>query len=66
MFKEVITMVETKKFDAVNQEKGIAALQKALKAKDVNVDAKVLKEAVAEAHKAAIVGCEGCANGWHW
>ncbi len=52
--------------DATNKEKGISALQKALKAKNVNVDAKVLKEAVAEAHKAAIVGCDGCANGWHW
>ncbi|MCX9012981.1 MAG: hypothetical protein OIN66_17915 [Candidatus Methanoperedens sp.] len=49
-----------------NVDKGISALQKALKDKNVKVDAKVLKEAVAEAHKAAIVGCEGCANGWHW
>lgn len=52
--------------DMVNTEKGISALQKALKAKKVTVDAKVLKDAVAEAHKAAIVGCEQCANGWHW
>lgn len=52
--------------DATNKEKGISALQKALKAKNVNVDAKILKEAVTEAHKAATVGCEGCANGWHW
>ena len=61
MVKEVKTMS-----DATNKEKGISALQKALKAKNVNVDAKVLKEAVTEAHKAAIVGCDSCANGWHW
>ncbi len=52
--------------EKANTEKGVSALQKALKAKNVNVDAKVLKDAVAEAHKAAIVGCEQCANGWHW
>ncbi len=59
-------MSEEKVSEKVNTEKGISALQKALKAKNVNVDAKVLKDAVAEAHKAAIVGCEQCANGWHW
>ena len=59
--EEVISMS-----DATNKEKGISALQKALKAKNVNVDAKILKEAVTEAHKAATVGCEGCANGCHW
>ncbi len=52
--------------EKANTEKGVSALQKALKAKNVNVDAKVLKDAVAEAHKAAIVGCDQCANGWHW
>ncbi len=59
-------MSEEKVSEKVNTEKGLSALQKALKAKNVNVDAKVLKDAVAEAHKAAIVGCEQCANGWHW
>lgn len=52
--------------DRIHKEKGVSALQKALKAKNVNIDAKDLKDAVSEAHKAAIVGCEGCANGWHW
>lgn len=47
-------------------EKGLSALQKALKARNVNVDAKDLKDAVAEAHKAVVVGCDSCANGWHW
>ncbi|MFZ3060480.1 MAG: hypothetical protein WA102_12195 [Candidatus Methanoperedens sp.] len=59
-------MSEAKISEKVNLEKGISALQKALKAKNVNVDAKDLKAAVAEAHKAAIVGCDSCANGWHW
>ncbi len=49
-----------------NFSKGLSALQKALEKKNVKVDAKVLKDAVAEAHKATIVGCDGCANGWHW
>lgn len=47
-------------------EKGLSALQKALKARNVTVDAKDLKDAVAEAHKAVVVGCDSCANGWHW
>ncbi len=59
-------MSEEASIEMANTEKGVAALQKALKAKNVKVDAKVLKDAVAEAHKAAIVGCEQCANGWHW
>ncbi len=50
----------------VNTEKGVSALQKALKAKKVNVDAKVLKDAVAAAHKDIVADCEQCANGWHW
>ncbi len=49
-----------------NTEKGVSALKKALAAKNVKVDETVLKDAVAEAHKAAIAGCEQCANGWHW
>lgn len=59
-------MSEEKNFDVANTAKGLSALQKALEKKNVKVDAKVLKEAVAEAHKAAILGCEQCANGWHW
>lgn len=52
--------------EKANTEKGLSALQKALKARKVNVDAKDLKDAVAEAHKAVVVGCDSCANGWHW
>ncbi len=59
-------MSAEKNLDMVNTEKGLSALQKALEKKNVKVDAKVLKDAVAEAHKAAVLGCEQCANGWHW
>ncbi len=52
--------------DVANTEKGVSALQKALKAKKVNVDAKVLKDAVAAAHKDIVGDCSGCAYGWHW
>jgi hypothetical protein len=66
MFKEVTTMSEAKISEKANTEKGISALQKALKAKNVTVDAKDLKDAVAAAHKAIVEECSSCANGWHW
>ncbi|MCZ7381590.1 MAG: hypothetical protein O8C64_08510 [Candidatus Methanoperedens sp.] len=59
-------MSEVKNLDKANTEKGISALQKALKAKNVTVDAKDLKDAVAAAHKAVVEDCSSCANGWHW
>lgn len=59
-------MTNTSKDLTLAAEKGLPALQKALEAKHVKVDAKTLKDAVDEAHKAMIVGCDGCANGWHW
>jgi len=59
-------MGETGKMDAANAEKGLSALQKALAAKNVKVDAQTLKGAVEEAHKAVVADCTSCANGWHW
>ena len=46
--------------------KGVSALQKALEAKNVKVDAKTLQAAVEEAHKSIVKDCQQCANGWHW
>jgi hypothetical protein len=46
--------------------KGVSALQKALEAKNVKVDAQTLKAAVEEAHNAIVKDCQQCANGWHW
>ncbi|MCD4846519.1 MAG: hypothetical protein K8R25_18765 [Methanosarcinales archaeon] len=59
-------MSEEQNLANVNKEKGLSTLQKALEAKNVKVDAQTLKDAVTESHKAILVGCEQCANGWHW
>ncbi len=63
LIKEVKTTTLTDKDLASN---GVSALQKALEAKNVKVDAQTLKAAVEEAHKAILKDCQQCANGWHW
>jgi hypothetical protein len=53
--------------DKDNLNKGIQALKTAMEARGVKVDAKILADAVQEAHKAIVAtDCDGCANGWHW
>ncbi|MDD3041603.1 MAG: hypothetical protein PHV51_01635 [Methanosarcinaceae archaeon] len=59
-------MSEEENLDSVTAENGYSALQKALEARDVKVDAQILKDALEEAHKAVVMDCEQCANGWHW